>query len=110
MKSVFIAIVVTFQLFNTVFALSTKQTINISVTENGFEPSLLKVAPAQDIILAITRKTDSTCARDIIFPSEKIKKELPLNKTVTIALGKLKKGNIKFSCGMNMVNGVISVE
>lgn len=110
MKNLFIAMTVIFQFSNTAIASSNKQTINVWVTEKGFEPTVLKVKQNQDISLSITRKTDSTCAKEIIFPAQKIKKELPLNKAVTIKLGKLKKGDIHFSCGMDMVSGVINVQ
>jgi plastocyanin domain-containing protein len=110
MKILFIAAAITLQVFNLANASTNKQTINVAVTEKGFEPSSLKASPGQDISLAVTRKTDSTCAKEILFPSQKIKKELPLNKTVTINLGKLKKGEVSFSCGMNMVSGVINVQ
>jgi predicted ATPase len=88
MKSFVLAAAITFQIFNMVSASTNKQTIDVLVTEKGFEPSILKVGKDQ----------------------EKIRKELPLNKTVTIDLGKLKKGDVSFSCGMNMVSGVISVK
>jgi plastocyanin domain-containing protein len=110
MKSFVLAAAITFQIFNMVSASTNKQTIDVLVTEKGFEPSILKVGKDQEIILAITRKTNSTCAKEILFPAQKIRKELPLNKTVTIDLGKLKKGDVSFSCGMNMVSGVISVK
>lgn len=58
-----------------------------------------------------TRKTDETCATEIQVPSKKITKKLPLNKTVTVNLGRLEKGEIRFGCGMNMmVGGIISVK
>jgi plastocyanin domain-containing protein len=82
-----------------------KQTVDISVTENGFEPSAVNVKPNTIVTLNVTRKTDSTCAREIQVPTQKIKKELPLNKVVAIELGKLKKGEIRFGCGMDMMVG-----
>ena len=104
-------ILVLLALISTVFyAKETPNEYKLLVTEKGFEPATLKVAPNQEISLAFTRKTDSTCATEIIFPAQKIKKELPLNKAVTINLGILKKGEVSFSCGMNMVNGVINVQ
>ena len=91
-------------------ASKTKQSINLSVTEKGFEPSSIDVKPGESVILKVTRKTDSTCATAIQIPAKKIKKDLPLNKTVSIDLGKLDKGEIRFACGMNMVSGIISVK
>ena len=93
------------------FAKDKLQTINLSVTEKGFEPSSITVKPGTNVDLKITRKTNDTCAREIQIPSKNIKKELPLNKVVSIETGPLEKGQISFGCGMNMmVSGVIFVK
>lgn len=84
-----------------------KQTVNLSVTEKGFEPSSINVKPGVPVVLKVTRKTDATCATQVQIPSKKIKKELPLNKEVSIEIGKLEKGEIRFACGMNMLEGKI---
>lgn len=95
---------------STSFAEATKQVVELSVTEKGFEPSTVNVKSQIPVILKITRKTDSTCATKIQIPAKKIKKELPLEKTVTVDLGKLDKGEIRFACGMDMVTGLIVVK
>ena len=86
---------------------SESQTVTLSVTEKGFEPSNIDVKPGVPVTLKITRKTDATCATQIQIPSKKIKKNLPLNKEVTVEVGKLEKGEIRFACGMNMMEGKI---
>ncbi len=89
---------------------SANKTVEIKVTDKGFEPDSLKVLPGTDLTLNVTRTTDQTCAKEIAIPSKKISEKLPLNKTVKIRLGKLEKGEVKFACGMNMIRGVILVE
>jgi plastocyanin domain-containing protein len=88
------------------------QIIELTVTEKGFEPSTVNAALELPVILKVTRKTDATCATEIQIPEKNINKiELPLNKTVTIKIGKLKKGIIHFGCGMKMmVGGIIYVK
>jgi plastocyanin domain-containing protein len=81
------------------------QTVDLSITEKGFEPSTVNVRPGTNVILKVTRKTDSTCATQIQIPSKKIKTKLPLNKAVSIEVGRLEKGEIRFGCGMNMMEG-----
>jgi plastocyanin domain-containing protein len=96
-----------------VYAADSAETVvvNISVTEKGFEPNKIDVATDKPVKLSITRKTDDTCSTSIQIPSKKIKKELPLNKTISIDLGKLSKGEIRFGCGMNMMDsGMIYVK
>lgn len=84
--------------------------IDLKVTENGFEPSEIKVTPGTHVILNVTRKTDVTCATQIKIKEKNIKEELPLNKTVKVDLGVLKKGDIRFACGMDMISGHIVTE
>jgi plastocyanin domain-containing protein len=84
--------------------------IQLRVTEKGFEPNHIDVKPGTMVTLNITRETDSTCATAIQIPSKKIRKDLPLNKSVQIDLGKVQKGEIRFACGMDMVSGVIAVQ
>ncbi len=87
------------------------QVIEVQVTEKGFVPNAIKVDAGQLIVLNITRKTDLTCSTQIQIPALKIKKDLPLNQVVRIEIGKLKNGEVKFGCGMNMMEGgIINVE
>ena len=79
------------------------QNIEITVTDKGFEPKSVDVKPGTDVTLQVTRKSELTCATQIQVPSKKILKELPLNKTVTIDLGVVKKGEIRFGCSENMM-------
>lgn len=89
---------------------SEKQVITLSVTEKGFEPNIVDVKPGIPLVLKVTRKTDATCATQVQIPSKKIKKDLPLNKEVSIEVGKLEKGEVRFACGMNMMDGQIIVK
>ncbi len=85
------------------------QDVDLQVTEKGFEPSQIDVKPGTSVTLKVTRKTDSTCATSISIPSKNMKKDLPLNQTVNIDLGKLDKGEVRFACGMDMVSGHILI-
>ena len=80
------------------------QTITVDVTEDGFVPSMIDVKPDINITLTVTRKTESTCSTEILVPSKNIKKTLPLNETITVDLGKLQIGEIRFGCGMNLMD------
>lgn len=102
-KRIIAAVVMMFAASGLVEAATASQNIELSVTEKGFEPNSIDVKPGSDVVLKVTRKTDSTCAKQVQVPSKNIKMELPLNKTVSISLGKLEKGEIRFGCGMNMM-------
>lgn len=86
------------------------QVLSISITEKGFEPTSFDVPPGTIVTLKVTRKTDATCATQIKIPAKKVKKDLPLNQAVSIDLGKLEKGEIRFACGMDMLSGRILVK
>lgn len=84
--------------------------IKVSVTEKGFVPSSIKVKVGQSVVLAITRKTDRTCAKEAVFPSLGRTFELPLNKTVRVALHPDSSGRIGFACGMDMIKAQVIVQ
>lgn len=83
------------------------QTVVLSVSEKGFVPSSVDVKPGVPVTIKVTRKTDATCATQIQIPAKNIKRDLPLNKEVVIQIGKLEKGEIRFACGMDMMEGKI---
>lgn len=87
-----------------------KQVIDVAVTEKGFEPGSFTVNSQIPVEMRVTRKTDATCAKEIAVPSMNIRRALPLNAAVSIDLGRLLKGELKFACGMNMISGVIITE
>jgi plastocyanin domain-containing protein len=89
---------------------TTKRTLSLSVTDQGFVPADLKLAKGEPVNLVITRQTDQTCARQIIIPDYGVSQELPLNVPVTVALTPKNAGEIRYSCGMGMIRGVLTVE
>ncbi len=84
--------------------------IKVAVTEKGFVPSSVKVRAGHPVVLAITRKTDKTCAREAVFPSLGKTFELPLNTTVRVALDPERAGRIDFACGMGMMRARVVVQ
>jgi plastocyanin len=86
------------------------RTINITVTENGFEPTPITVKKGEPITLVVTRKTDATCAKQIVLDEEKIKQDLPLDQPVKISFTPKRAGELKYGCAMGkMMSGVIKV-
>jgi hypothetical protein len=84
--------------------------VEVSVTDDGFVPSRIPAKQGKPLTLAITRKTDRTCARDIVFQGQEGKTPLPLNQTVEVTYTPKASGNIKFGCAMGMmVSGVLAV-
>ena len=88
------------------------QRVEITVTEDGFVPADVSVKRGTKVVLAITRKTDKTCATKVIVQvskGKKIEKELPLDETVEIPVTFRKSGKLTYACGMGHLSGVISI-
>ena len=84
--------------------------VDVEVTEAGFLPARIPAKAGKPLTLVITRKTDRTCAREILFAGQEGKTELPLNKTVEVTYTPKASGEVKFGCGMGMmVAGVLAV-
>jgi plastocyanin len=85
------------------------RTVNVAVTDNGFEPSKIKAKKGEKLRLVVTRKTDSTCAKEIVVKDHGIHQPLPLGKTVTVELTPAKSGEIRYACGMDHISGVVFI-
>jgi plastocyanin domain-containing protein len=86
------------------------RTVELSVTDKGFEPDSITVKKGEPLHLVVTRKTDQTCATSIDIKDAGIRKDLPLNKAVAIDFTPEKAGQIRYACGMGMLAGVLLVE
>lgn len=87
------------------------RTVEMKVTDKGYEPTPISVKKGEPLRLRITRTTDETCAKDIILPDYGIEKELPLNKPVDVEFTPTKAGKLKYGCSMGMmIAGVLIVE
>lgn len=84
--------------------------VNVTVTENGFEPKRIAAKAGQPLTMVITRKTEKTCATEILFKGQEGKTELPLNKPVEVVYTPKATGDVRFGCAMGMmVGGVLAV-
>jgi plastocyanin domain-containing protein len=84
--------------------------VQVTVTSNGFEPAEIKTKKGQPLRLVITRKTEKTCATEVVIKDLGVNKPLPLNEAVTVDLTPKKDGQLRYACGMDMIAGVIVVE
>jgi plastocyanin domain-containing protein len=85
------------------------RTVEMQVTEDGFVPSKIKANKGEKLRLVITRKTNRTCATEIVIKEAGVNTKLPLDKTVTVEVTPKKSGELKYACGMDMITGVIFV-
>ena len=82
----------------------------ISVTDTGFAPASITIPAGKPVTLVVTRKTDQTCVKEIVFPDQGIRKPLPLNEAVEISLPASPKGEMTYVCGLNMISGKVLVQ
>jgi plastocyanin domain-containing protein len=81
----------------------------VTVSETGFEPAKVNVVAGKPVRLVFTRTAERTCATEVVLKDQNIKRELPLNKPVTVEFTPTKKGELTFTCGQNMFRGTIVV-
>lgn len=85
------------------------QTAKVELTDNGFEPTSLKLKADVPAKVTFTRRTDAGCAKEVEMKDYKIKRDLPLNESVTIEFTP-RKGEFTFACAMGMLKGKLIVE
>jgi plastocyanin domain-containing protein len=61
------------------------------------------------VTLVVTRKTDRTCAKEIVIKEYGIRRQLPLGKPISIEFTP-ESGQVGYACGMDMITGVLLVE
>ena len=80
------------------------------MNEQGYEPAKVTLRAGTLARITFVRTTDKTCGTEVVFPSLKIKRALPLNEPVVIEFTPAKSGDIAFACGMNMLHGTVVVQ
>lgn len=83
--------------------------IDVAATAEGYTPSTIAAKKGETLVLRFTRTVKGECLAQVVFPDQKITKDLPLNTPVEITIKAEKAGKIPFQCGMNMLRGSINV-
>jgi RND family efflux transporter MFP subunit len=86
------------------------QETKVLVTEKGYEPANVALRAGTPARITFIRSTDKTCGTELVFPSLKIRRALPLNQPVTIDFTPRAAGELTFVCGMNMLRGAVVVQ
>jgi plastocyanin domain-containing protein len=85
------------------------RTVEMQVTEDGFVPAKVKANKGEKLRLVVTRRTERTCATEIVVKDQGIEKKLPLNQPVTVEFTPSKSGELRYACGMGHITGVVFV-
>ena len=83
--------------------------VEIAITREGFVPGSVAINRGEAADLVFTRRTEETCAKEIVVPSMNVRRALPLNESVTIHVPSSDAREIAFACGMNMLRGTVVV-
>jgi plastocyanin domain-containing protein len=85
---------------------------NVAVVadDEGFHPSSATVKKGVPLTLVFTRKSDKTCATEVVFPDLKIEKKLPLNEAVSVSIPTDEARTLSFQCGMGMYKSKVVVQ
>jgi plastocyanin domain-containing protein len=86
------------------------QVVEIAVTGQGFVPAAATVAAGRPVKLVVTRKVERTCATEIVIKDYGVNKPLPLGEAVEVSFTPKKAGPVRYSCGMDMIAGVLTVQ
>ncbi|MCP3142685.1 cupredoxin domain-containing protein [Pyxidicoccus xibeiensis] len=85
--------------------------VELTVTQKGYEPSPVSLKKGEPVKLVVTRKTEETCATEVVMDGYGINTLLPLNQPVEIAFTPKESGELVYGCAMGkMISGVFMVE
>ena len=86
-------------------------TIEITVTDRGYEPARIELAAGEPVRLAFRQEADLECAATVRSEALGIEPtELPKGETTVIEVTPEKAGEFTFACGMGMLKGTVVVE
>lgn len=87
-----------------------EQVVDITVTAEGYMPKEVEVDKGRPVRMRVTRKTDKTCATEVILKEHDINVKLPLDQTVDIVFTPTRSGTLRYGCAMDhMISSVIQV-
>ena len=82
----------------------------VEITTSGYKPDTITAVVGKPVTITFIRRTDQTCGTEIVFPDLKITKPLPLDKPVEVTVTPKRTGELRFTCGMDMLRGKVLVK
>ena len=86
------------------------QNVRVKVIEGGYRPESFRLKKGVPARVTFIRRTEDYCGKEVVFPAYNIRRELPVNRAVTIAFTPRKTGSFSFVCGMDMMQGKMIVQ
>ena len=82
----------------------------VEINEQGYSRASIKLKRGIPARIVFLRKTDATCAKEVVIPAYGINRNLPLNEAIAVSFTPNKAGSFTFTCGMNMMRGKLIVQ
>ncbi len=83
--------------------------IKVTLSSKGYEPSRIEAKKGQPIKLAFYRADAENCGGEVVFPSQGIRKKLPVGQTTVVEVTPKETGELAYTCGMGMLRGALVV-
>ena len=81
--------------------------VRIAVTDEGFVPAVVEIPKNEAVTLVVTRKTDQTCATEMIIAETGARHDLPKDQVVRIELPAGQPDTLHYACAMDMIKGMV---
>ncbi len=83
--------------------------VEIDVANGVYTPAVVDVKRGEVVTLRFRRRDASPCAEQVVFHGLDISETLPLNGTRDIVLKAERSGDFRFTCQMQMYQGLLRV-
>ena len=81
------------------------QAVTVNLTRRGYVPETFRLRLGIPARVTFIRKTEDDCGQVVVIPAFGIRRDLPLNKPVTVRFTPKRGGRFGFACGMDMMRG-----
>ena len=82
---------------------------HITISKRGYEPKSIAAKKGQPVKLVFFREDGENCGEELVFPAMNIRRKLSVGATETVEFTPSEAGEIKFTCGMDMLRGKVIV-
>jgi len=79
------------------------------IVDGGYTPENISILKGKKTKLNFIRKDANSCLEEVVLGDFGIRRYLPLNEKVVIEITPRQAGEYKYSCGMGMFHGKITV-
>ena len=79
------------------------------VVSGGYRPDVVVAKKGVPLRITFDRREDNPCSDEVVLPEFKIRRRLPAFAKTEVTVVPERTGDFPFSCGMNMLHGMIRV-